>query len=72
MERSPAAPAAERQDEVVQPQRGAYERGYPSGAPAGGGYWVVRPDGSRVYYERDPRAMPPPPFFFPGRPFGSY
>jgi hypothetical protein len=70
--RRPAAPVAEPQEEeALPPQRGYYDRGYPPPAPTAG-YWVVRPDGSRVYYERDPRTMPPPPFFFPRRPFGSY
>jgi hypothetical protein len=36
-----------------------------------GGYWVQRPDGSRVFYDRERMAPPPPPpFFFPPRPPG--
>ena len=36
-----------------------------------GGYWVMRPDGSRVFYDRERSAYPPPPpppFFFPRPP----
>ena len=35
-----------------------------------GGTWVVRPDGSRVFYDRERSAYPPPPppFFFPRPP----
>jgi len=35
------------------------------------GYWVQYPDGTRVFYdqERDPRSLPPLPFFL-GGPFG--
>ena len=38
-----------------------------------GGYWATRPDGSRVFYDRERTAYPPPPpppFFFPPRPPG--
>jgi hypothetical protein len=33
-----------------------------------GGYWVMRPDGSRVFYDRERSAYPPQPFFFPRPP----
>jgi hypothetical protein len=37
-----------------------------------GGYWVTRPDGSRVFYDRERSGgLPPPPpapFFFPRPP----
>lgn len=35
------------------------------------GYWAIRPDGSRVFYDRERSAYPappPPPFFFPRPP----
>jgi len=49
-------------------------RGYVSGSPRDtrGGYWVTRPDGSRVFYDRERNGFPPPPPppFFLGRPPG--
>ena len=35
-----------------------------------GGYWMQRPDGSRVFYDRERMAPPPPPPFFQPRPPG--
>jgi len=53
----------------VPPARGYYESGQPRDSR---GYWVTRPDGSRVFYDRErtayPPPPPPPPFFFPRPP----
>jgi hypothetical protein len=37
------------------------------------GYWVMRRDGSRVYYDREPDYYrpPPSPFYGPPRPWGG-
>ena len=47
-------------------------RGYEWNAPreARSGYWVMQPDGSRVFYDRERSAYPPPPppYFFPRSP----
>ena len=34
-------------------------------APPRSGYWTQQPDGSRVFYDRERMAPPPPPFFRP-------
>jgi hypothetical protein len=47
-------------------------RGYELNAPreTRSGYWVMQPDGSQVFYDREPSAYPPPPqpFFVPRQP----
>ena len=55
--------------DVTSPPR-AYrdDRGFQT-APRGG-YWMQRPDGSRVFYDRERMAPPPPPPFFQPRPPG--
>jgi hypothetical protein len=57
----PGYPGAETDMTFQGQQRGVYPEREP-----GGGYWVQRPDGSRVFYDRERMAPPPPPpFFFP-------
>jgi hypothetical protein len=52
------------------PARGFFESDQPRDVR--GGYWATRPDGSRVFYDRErsayPPPPPPPPFFFPRPP----